>query len=398
MKILFLSAWFPLAPDNGSKIRVYNMLRSLSSRHEVTLLSFIRPGDVNSTPARQEICKTCQTVPWRPFRPARAKAVLGYLSPTPRSLVDTFSTQMARLVSEASAGLHVDVVIASTIEMARYALSVPARAHVLEEHNFTTRLMRERYKRQTNPIARLASWLTYAKYLRYEADLFARFDAVTMVSEVDAAAVRSSLPKKPLVKVIPNGVDLCEYPSDDIMAHRSGVIFTGSLTYAANLNAVRYFLTEIWPLVKQELPAEHLKITGRHDGVDVREFSACAGVELTGYVDNIRSVLRQSAISVIPIREGGGTRLKILEAMALGTPVVSTSKGAEGLEVTSGQDIWIADDPREFAELICRTLKHPDLGARMAKSAADLVRAKYDWKFIGNEFEALLQATVSRRA
>jgi glycosyltransferase involved in cell wall biosynthesis len=141
----------------------------------------------------------------------------------------------------------------------------------------------------------------------------------------------------------------------------------------------------------------HLKITGRSNGVVLNELSLSDGVEFTGYLDDIRPTVGSSWVCVVPLREGGGTRLKILEAMALGTPVVSTSKGAEGLEVTHGENILVADDPAEFARHTLAVLKDQQLRSRLSANARRLVETKYDWNMSGAKFEALLSELVERR-
>lgn len=397
LKVLFLSAWFPAPPDNGSRIRVYNLLRSIAERHELALLSFVRSGETGSGTALESICPGLETVPWKAYDPNRSKSVLGLFSLTPRSLVDTYSPIMAERARNIGARQVFDAVIASTIEMAQYALMVPAKAHILEEHNFTTRVMREQWERQTRRLARARYWLTWEKYRRFEARLYPKFDAVTMVSPLDCQAVRNWVPLAPRVELIPNGIDLREYPWGDIIADRDTVIFPGSITFPANHDAVGYFLTEIWPKVITQRPDARIKITGRLDGIDSDRLANLQGVELTGHVEDIKGVIRDSSVCVVPIRTGGGTRFKILEAMALGTPVVSTTKGAEGLEVTHGENILIADNAAKFADFTREVMENPSLRSKLRVNARRLVQAKYDWAPIGANFDVLLQATVSRR-
>lgn len=397
MRILFLSAWYPEPPDNGAKIRVSNMIRSLAERHELTLLSFIRSGDEASSDVPEGRSWSMQTVDWQPYKPMGLKSVLAHFSPVPSSIADTFSPMMARRVREITSRQAFDVVIASTIEMARYALGILNTAHVLEEHNFTTRIMHEQYLAQSNPVLRLRYWLTWAKYHRYEENLYSHFDAITMVSDVDAQAVQTAFPRAPRVQVIPNGLDLRLYDWDAIIAPPCAAIFTGSLTYSANLDAVRFLLSEVWNRVRSALPEARLRITGHYQGAITDEIAGCEGVELSGYLDDVHRAVRESAVCLVPIRVGGGTRFKILEAMALGTPVVSTSKGAEGLHVTHGKDILIADDPAGFAAHVVDVLEHPDSYVGLRKAARKLVESEYDWNRISIQFEALIQNAVSRR-
>jgi glycosyltransferase involved in cell wall biosynthesis len=394
LKILFLSAWFPTPPDNGSKIRVHNLLRTLAARHEISLLTFAPRGEPLALDALKEICAEVECVPWKPFDAARARR--GFFSSTPRSLVDTYSPAMAELVRARAARKSYDVVIASTIEMARYAWQAPS-ARVLEEHNCATRLMREQYAAETQPLKRARHWLTWRKYAQYESRLYQQFDVCAMVSEEDARAARELAPATPIV-VIPNGVNLRDYTRDDIIAAADDtLIFNGALTYAANLDGVRFFVAEIFPLIRAQLPHARLKITGRYDGIALDGIGTASGVELTGYLDDVRPAVRESAVCVVPLQRGGGTRLKILEAMAVGTPVVSTSKGAEGLAVTHGENILIADDPRVFADYACELVRQPERRKMLAANARRLVEEHYDWQRIGEEFESVLARAVEAR-
>ena len=190
--------------------------------------------------------------------------------------------------------------------------------------------------------------------------------------------------------IVPNGVDL-EVNSGDFGAPRPDtLIYSGALTYDANFDAMAFFLRDVFPLIRARRPNVHLRITGGYQGVPIEQLPLGTGVELTGYLDNIQLAVAQSWLCVVPLRVGAGTRLKILEAMALGTPVVSTSKGAEGLEVTHGEDILIADEPEEFANGVVRLLEDRDLRARLSINGRRLVEETYSWERCSGRLERLL--------
>lgn len=397
MRILFLSTWFPHPADNGSKIRVSHLLRALGARHQVTLLSFAfgtatpdQPGEL------AQRCEAVHTVALDPFAANRAGTLARFLSPRP--VVTRPVPAMSQLLAATLSSASFDAVVASTEVMAAYALACPAPRRLLEEHNSLTRLMHDRYASRPSPVERLRCWASWRKAARYEARLFRRFDLVTMVSEPDAATSRRLLPggsppdSYPAVRVVSNGVD-CVY-------HRPGLapplpdtlVFNGALTYRANYDAMSYFLSEIFASVRAVRPGVSLTITGSTAGVDLAALPLGEGVSLTGFVDDIRPHVTAAYACVVPLREGGGTRLKILEAMALGTPVVATPKGAEGLAVTPDHDILIAHDPAAFAHQVLRLLREPGLRARLATNARRLVEQRYDWLAIGQRFAGLLEA------
>lgn len=399
MQILFLSTWYPYPPDNGSKLRVYHLLRSLAERHRVTLLSFAfataRPEEAGPL---GEWGIEVRAVPINPFEANRADALHTFLSPRP--VVSRPVPAMSRLVTETLRSGTFDAVIASTEMMADYALQASSGAiTILEEHNSLARWMGERYREQTGALQQLRCWASWQKTRLYEARLFRQFDLVTMVSAQDQAVCRTDLPGyRGRVEVVPNGVD-CAHNRPGLAQPRPGrLVFNGSLTYSANYNAMRWFLAEVYPHIKAQVPEVTLTITGSIQGVDLAGLALDESVTLTGFVADVRIPVAQAAVAVAPIREGGGTRLKILEAMALGTPVVATSKGAEGLEdVTDGEHLLLADDPVLFAEHTVALLRSPDLRARLAAAARRLVEQRYDWTPIGRRFVELVEETTHTR-
>jgi glycosyltransferase involved in cell wall biosynthesis len=392
MRILFLSTWFPYPPDNGSKIRVYHLLRALAQRHELTLLSFA--WDTAQPDTADELrswCKDVQVVSVNPYEHNRASKLRTFFSFRP-----VVSRPIAAMTEKARAILanqSFDSVISSTEIMVAYALQTPpGTVRILEEHNAMTRLMRERYGEQPQPLERIRCWLSWQKSRTYEARLFRRFDLVTMVSEEDRAACLNDLPGyHGRVAVIPNGVDCAHNRPGLAEVQPHTLIYNGALTYSANYDAMRYFLAEIYPRIRQEVPDVSLSITGSTRGVELSALPLDESVHLTGYVEDIRLPVAASAVCVVPLRQGGGTRLKILEAMALGTPVVATSKGAEGLEGVNGEHLLIADDPAAFGAATLRLLRAPALRARLAANARRLVEARYDWSHIGASFVELVE-------
>lgn len=397
MRLLYVSTWFPYPPDNGARTRAYNLLRQLAGVHEVHLVTFM-PTATNERhlPYLRALCPSVQVVRRDPFRRDPVRALLGYFSTRPRGLASTYSREMMATVSAAIQEQRFDAVIASTVVVAPYALAQRQCRKILEEQNFLTRMMWERYKRQHDPLRRLVAWLTWRKSARYETLLFRQFDAISMVSEVDRAAVVDLMPDLwQRVSVIPNGVDLEYYSLSGEAPLPNTLIYSGPLVHNANLDAMNYFLREILPAIQAELPDVSLTITGLMDGVSVRSLPLSDRVTLSGYVDDIRPLVRRSWACVVPLRIGGGTRLKLLEALALGTPVISTTKGAEGLGLTPGREVLVADDPAAFAAETVRLLRDRSLRDELAKRGRALVEREYSWDSVGSRLNALLDATAA---
>ena len=193
------------------------------------------------------------------------------------------------------------------------------------------------------------------------------------------------------IATVPNGVD-CQHnrPGAEPVIPDS-LIFNGALTYQANYEAMQYFLAEVFPIIQQAAPAVELTITGSTKGVDLSGLRLSEKVHLTGYIDDIRPIVSRSAVCIAPIRQGGGTRLKILEAMALGTPVVATTKAAEGIQAISDEHILLADDAQTFADSTRRLLRDSALRQQLAHNARRLVEEQYDWNQIGRRFVELIE-------
>jgi glycosyltransferase involved in cell wall biosynthesis len=393
VRILFLSSWFPYPPDNGSRIRVFNLLKQLSQRHVIVLLSFTQ-ADSDPQQHVSELLRYCSevhTVPAISYQPRRWRAIQGLLTPAPRFIVDTYSLEMEKLVQETFGRGVFDLVLASQFSTVPYARCLEGAKKVFEEVELT--VIREQFTSQTNSLRRLRFGLTWWKAMHFTASLLEQFDACTVASEQERAHVLECIPNYP-VTVVSNGVDLSWYNGNFGIPERGTLIFPSALTYYANVDAMEFFLNDILPLVRSRRPETVLRITGRTDGVPVDHLPLGEGVILTGYLDDIRPAVGRSWACIVPLRIGGGTRLKILEAMALGTPVVSTSKGAEGLEVTPGEDILIADKPTEFADAVLRLLGDQTLRAKLAANGRRLVEELYSWETCAQRLEQLLHQVV----
>ena len=385
MRILFLSRWFPYPPNNGSKLRIYNLLRGLSREHDVTLISFTsKSPSGNDQPVTERVlaelkglCTDVQVVPYQPYNPTSTRALLGFVSPTPRSVIDTYVPQMESTIRRELDSGQYDLVIASERDTADYwpaFRNMPAIFEDIELGIFEARKAQAR-----TLLHRLRHELTGLKLKFYLRRLLPHFGATTVVSNVEANLLRGMVPGYQSIEVIPNGVNLNEYADICPVVQPNTLIFTGSFSFSPNYEAMVWFLREVFPRVQAKVPSVRLTITGDHAN---RPLPPADQVTLTGFVDDVRPLIANSYISLAPIRFGGGTRLKILEAMALRTPVVATSKGAEGLDVQHNEHLLIADTPEAHAEAILRLLQEPGLRQRLADKAYQLVRQKYDWSVV----------------
>lgn len=382
MKVLFLSRWYPFPADNGARLRIFNLIKALSCEHEVSLVSFTsEPVDEERLRAMRTHCVQVQTVPYRAYQSDTLKSKLGALTLKPRSLVATDSAEMHVLAQAEAQRMKPQLVIASQIDMVPYARTIGSRRMIEELEVGIIRQSCEALQ----GAKKARAWLTWAKLNAYVRSVARDFHGCTVVSENELQLVKPMTGGMPLL-VTPNGVDVAVCSVMRATPAPDTLIYNGALTYGPNLDAVRYFVQAIFPFVLRERPATRLFVTGRFDGVPAEQLPRHDHLVLTGYVDDIRARVAGSWLAIAPIRHGGGTRLKILEALALRTPVVSTTKGAEGLGLVHDENVLLADDPQAFARCVVDVLAHPLLRERLAERGAQTVAERFDWRVIGHAF------------
>lgn len=394
MHILFLSTWYPFPPDNGSKLRAHYLLRSLAEHHDVTCVAFDPEGNHAGGAALPAWATALKVHALRedPYQRVHASRLVRYLSPIPLAYAEN---QVMRDKVE-SLGDAWDAVVAVQMPVARY-LPGGARAAVIDVDTSLSFQMAERLHLAGSLPGRVQAWVSYQKARLYEAQHVRRFDLALVAGAHELPHTRRIAGLQARVEVLPNGVD-CEHNVPGLTQAQDGhLVYNGALTYSANYDAMRWFLAEVYPRIRQAVPSVSLTITGSTKGIDLTGLALDDSVHLTGFVPDVRLPVAGASVCVVPIRQGGGTRLKILEAMALGTPVVATTKGAEGLNVQAGVHLVIADDPSDFAAQTVRLLGNEAERQRLAVNARSLVEHEYDWLQIGARFVALVEDAVMRR-
>jgi polysaccharide biosynthesis protein PslH len=393
MKILFVSRWYPYPVDNGSKIRIFNLIRTLANHHDIDLISF--SGERVSGHQIEMMNRYCQgirTCEYRVNDKEQISILSGLLSPRPMSTVVSHNPEMQAFISEAERNQKYDLVISSQLDMAAYTSHWRTSPLLFEEMELTS--LYEKYKLEKKRLTRWRRMLMWQKYKYYIKDFLKAYQCCTVVSELERLRVKEIVPTYDRVEVIPNGVDNEHLQGDYGEVEPDSLIYTGALSYDANLDAMEYFLQDIFPLIKRKSPNTKVYITGSTKGIDLKWLPSVDGVVFTGYLKDVRPRIAKSCVSIVPLRIGGGTRLKILEALALKTPVVSTRKGVEGLDLTAGEDLLVGDTPEEFAESVLRMLKSESLRQKLSQQGNESVRRKYDWEIIGEKLNKVLQSMV----
>jgi glycosyltransferase involved in cell wall biosynthesis len=401
LRILWVKANKILPVHSGGNIRSYHILRRLASRHELTFFSYYSgapDAEYEAELARQFPGAVCVCTGKRgSHRISRSLDYLARLAmPAPYAVSRFESVHVQERLNNWFEKKLYDVAICDFLDAAVNFPSALAIPTVLFQHNVESEIWRRHVSTGRNLVRRFLYRVELEKMLNYERDAVRRFHHIVAVSEHDRRLM-SEWTDSARITVVPTGVDLQQYrPGMASAVSEPSVLFVGAMDWEPNIDAVEYFCREIWPAIQVQVPAARFRIVGRDPVRRVRRL-ASSSVEVTGVVPSIVDHLRQSAVVVVPLRVGGGTRLKIYEAMAAGKAVVATSVGAEGLDVHHDQDILLADDPRAFATAVTVLLQDDDLRQRYERAAAALA-ARYDWSAIGDKFGQVLETLAAKTA
>lgn len=394
MKILFLSRWWPFPPDNGSRMRIFQLLRHLNQLgHTVDLVSF-HQADQETNLEIARYCRDSFAFLYDSFQPAGFESLLGYLSPKPRSLVGTHSSYLFQKVEELSNRERYDMAILSQVDMLPYKEAIKNIPCFLEEIEIGVYV--DRFENQSG-LKAARGRLTFSKLAAYLRNEGKDLVGMSVVSDQERDLVMRWVKPSCPIEVIQNGVDTEEnLPlAGKFEIEPLSMVFAGSLTYSANLEAMAFFTHRVMPLILDKFPGAKLYITGKHQGCDLNQLNLCPSVVLTGYLSDVRPKVASSVVSVAPLFSGGGTRLKILESLSLGTPVVSTEKGAEGLAASAESGVVIANEPTEIANQISRLFMDPAWRAALSRSGKMAVENQYSWNQTLRPFSRLV-SNVSR--
>ena len=393
MRVLVLTSYLPYPPNAGAKIRVSNQMRYVSREHHVTLMCPVRAGSRQAEEARRlagEYCTEVRPIPWRKrskirFLPHLWRYVRGG---EPIGNLTFYYEELAQALHEATARERFDVIDIHHGYMAPYldAIAPQSRARtILSLHNVPYVQWRRMMLTERDPVQKLKlfrDWLfqkhATLKYVR-------RYDRTIVVSEQDRAILRRDAPEADIVAV-PTGMDTdAVRPLPPPPAFRR-LLLVGSMFYRPNVDAALFLVRDILPRIRRQLPDVHLFIVGSGPPRRVQRLGAKhEDVTVTGYVDSVRPYHEQCCLNLVPLRAGSGIRVKILESLNLGRPVVSTTLGCEGLHLTPGQHLLVADTAAGFAAQTVRLLTDPDRWQRLAAAGRRQIEAVYDWKVVGRQ-------------
>ena len=395
--ILILTPQFPYPPQQGTTIRNYNLIARLARRHRVHLLSFGDPAHSRGTPL-DALCADIQVVPYPPRRTMAQRLKGMVLSSLPDMAQRLPSAQFRAALAATLEREHPDVVEVEGIELAQYLLQA-ARWRgegvrpllVFDDHNAEYVLQQRAFETDIRQPRRWAgaaySFVQWRRLRSYERRVCLAADRLVVVSEADAQAVRQLDPRLQPV-VVPNGVDMEHYtaPVSPLPEGKGpgveDLVFTAKMDFRPNVDAVLWFVEEVLPLIRQESPQTRFWAVGKDPHPRLAYLAENPAVVLTGWVEDVRPYIAGAGVYVVPLRIGGGTRLKVLEAMAMGKAIVSTTLGCEGFDLVPDQDLVVADAPPDFAAAVLALLRDPVRRERIGRAARRFAGSRYDWQTI----------------
>jgi sugar transferase (PEP-CTERM/EpsH1 system associated) len=377
MKILFLTHRVPYPPDKGDKIRSYHLIRHLARRHDIHLACLAWTEQEMQAAGRMKDC--CRSVDVARMRLwwSKLKGLTGLISGKPLTVPYFSSPALRRVVRRRCQRESFDLVMIFSSGMAQYASGLETAARIIDFAD-----------------ADSDKWLQYAQHVsfprsfiyrlegrrlrKYEGQVAGQFDVCLVISEAEASIFRSHC-RGCRLRVVPNGVDVHRYRPEKESRGKYGLVFVGVMDYHANADGVLYFCDHIFPIIHHRVPQVTFTVVGGHPGPAIRRLGRREGIHVEGYVPDVRPYLERAAICVVPLRIARGVQNKILEAMACGLPVVTTSRALEGIEAQVGRDVLVADRPEDFADHTIRLLNNRLERDRLARNGRAMVEEKYQW-------------------
>ena len=396
MRILILTPQLPYPPRQGTALRNWGLISNLAHSHEVWLLSFDENPDVAPAPELRAAC--CEVAAFAvPHRSTSQRLRRLAVSDLPDMSWRLWSPEFAAKLASWMREQHFDIIQIEGIELARYVIDGGATMAadtriVFDDHNCEYVLQRRAFETDARQPKRwhaaAYSLVQWQRLRTFERAILQKAHATLCVSAQDALMLQD-LGAVPPAHVIPNGIDVRIYVpgASNNTLQAANLVFTGKMDFRPNIDAMMWFGREVLPLIKQHVPQAHLFIVGQKPSPRLDVLRSDPSITITGAVEDVQPYIAGAAAYIAPLRVGGGTRFKILEAMAMRCPVVSTSLGCEGFPVTHEQELLIGDSPAEFAAQVTRVLNDPSLRAGLIDRAHVFVAKHYDWSVIVPQLE-----------
>ena len=399
LKVLFFAQRFPYPMDTGGKIRTGKLLEYLHQVFDVTLISNVEsPKDDPYLESVGKLCQEFYPVPWKEVKKYSCKFYLRVLaklfSRYPISVSNDYSPGLERTLMEVLQKSQYDLLICDFLQPSINCTKVTGCRTLLFQHNVEAVIPRRHYEIAKNPISKVFWWLQWRKMERYEKATCQRFHGIVTVSESDKRILETHYGARN-VFAIPTGVDTGFFSPGVGQPVGNSLVFTGSMDWLPNEDALLYFAKDILGKVKQKIPTVTLTVVGRNPSRHLQqELSRSPEIQVVGWVPDVRPYISSHAVYIIPLRIGGGTRIKAYEALAMGKAMVSTTVGVEGLPVRHGEHLEIADTADEFASAVVALLRDMRRRTLLGNAARDFVRENFSWEKAGQTFAEICGRVV----
>ncbi len=406
MKILWISQSVPYPPKGGVSLRNYNLITQASRFADIDLIAIENKSLLPSAyreqavPELEKICSSVQTVRIRAEESqlwSRLLLLGSLFTKTPFTVNYAKSRKLRHALERAIAGNHYDLVYFDSISLADYRRLTKGTAGVLNHHNIESQLFDRRIRYERNLLARFYLRREVEKLGHYEAETIGEFDTNLVVSDLDARRLSDIRPGV-RTAVVANGVDVDYFrQSDDASTEPKHLIMVSGMNWFPNLDAVLYMTESIWPVISRMSSGVRLTIVGASPPRRVTDLAAQdSRITVTGFVDDIRPYMDRAQIYLCPMRDGGGTRLKILDALSMGKPIVATTMALEGIDVSPDTEVLVADTPEAFARQVQRLIDDAPLRESLCRNARRFVEQKFSWEMIGREMERVFLDVAGR--
>lgn len=403
LKILFLSQRFLFPQDTGGKIRTSKILEKLSKNNDLTVISNVEiPKDEPYLDDTAKIAKKFIPVYWKEAKRYSMKFYFNVLkrsfSKYPVTMLNDFSKGLENALLTELQNEDYDLAICDFMQSTLNFRKIKNIPTMLFTHNVEAMIAKRHMDNSKNPAMKVFWWLQYRKMKYWEGKMVNKFDGVIVVSDNDEQIMKDWYGIAEKIYKIPTGVDTDYYQPREVAIKEKQMVFVGAMDWLPNEDAMYYMVNNIFPLVKQKEKDASMVIVGRNPSARIEKaVSKIDDIEMTGWVDDTRDYIHESSIFVVPIRIGGGTRIKIYEAMACGKPVISTSIGAEGLPLEHGKHVYLEDNATDFANRIIELYNSKTAREQMGQSARNYVYENYRWEIVAKVFYDICDNVVNQK-
>jgi polysaccharide biosynthesis protein PslH len=397
VKVLLLTQVLPYPPDSGPKVKTWNVLKYLARNHEVTLVSFIRGDQSAEVRHLKKYCSAIHTVPmsreaWRDgwFM------IQSLVTRHPYLMVRDERTAMHQMIKQVTTQTQFDIVHADQLNMAQYAERVMGAAKILDAHNALWLLYKRLWETMTPGPKKWLLGRDWRLLKQYEGEICRRFDGLLTVSKEDKGALQEAAAQSLDATVIPIAIDTDEVVKVHRSAEADHILHIGTMFWPPNIDGILWFLHEIFPIIRARRPKTSFDLVGAKPPPEIMAFNRNgSGVNVTGYVVDPTSYYESTGVMIVPLRAGGGMRVKILNALAQGFPIVSTTLGCEGIDVEVGRHLLVADTAESFAEATLGLLENKKLAHELGHNGRQLIQSTYDYRAACRPLETLYQQASS---